>query len=106
MTCQRCLEEMKFPVEVPISLVIVETLTEMELLPEDVDPLLAEERAIKPLDLLEDEMLLALPAVPMHDPESCPAARRGGAQSNRDSTGEDPGNAKGPFAQLAELKRK
>jgi uncharacterized protein len=55
--------------------------------------------------VLEDELLMALPLVPMH--EECPVAPRLQAGDLRDSdaTGE-PGENPNPFAALAQLKTK
>ncbi len=105
LTCQRCLGEVAYPLSGEISLAVIEGLAEMEYLPEDVEPLLLEpgERR-RGLDLVEDELLLALPQIPRHEDEGCAGDLEpessppiGGQGDSRD--GEN------PFARLAELKK-
>jgi methionyl-tRNA formyltransferase len=72
---------------------------EAEALPDAYDPLLLETPLIRPRDLIEDELILAVPAVPRHAEGSCapPAFEAGG----EDALVERPN----PFAALAALKR-
>lgn len=104
LECQRCLEPMAWPVKSDVSLAFVEGFDEAERLPEDLDPQLVEESRVRFRDLIEDELLLALPQVAMHPAEICdaqvnPVIEDGSADTpcpERDN----------PFAALAELKRK
>ena len=41
------------------------------MLPEQYDPLLLDETSIELGSLIEDELTLALPIVPMHEPDEC-----------------------------------
>jgi len=71
LRCQRCLETMRFEVDTDETLVLAATLAEIDAEPADAsapDRLLAgEEMQVR--DLLEDELILALPYAPRH--ESC-----------------------------------
>jgi len=101
LECQRCLEPMVFAATAAISLALVESLDEVELLPDEYDPLLVESGSIKPFDLLEDELLLALPQVPVHLDGSCSAfASADGRPADGRSS-----RPRNPFAVLAKLKR-
>ena len=98
LECQRCLQPMVFTAAARILVALVESLDEVELLPEEYDPLLVENESIKPLDLLEDELLLTLPQVPMHSHGACTVF------GCRDREG-DGSRTRNPFAALAKLKR-
>ena len=71
LECQRCLGPLHYPVQSNVDLTVIEVLDEIERLPEESDPLLAEEGRIRPMDLVEDELLLSLPQVPRHNPDAC-----------------------------------
>ncbi len=102
LQCQRCLETLELPVDREISLALVEGLDEARALPDRYEPLLLEEARIRPLDLLEDELLLALPQVPRHRPEACtPRVEQTESLAARQQAAPD-----NPFAVLAKLKQK
>jgi len=73
LRCQRCLEPMQFDVDTDETLVLAATQAEIDADPADADSpdrlLAAEEVAVR--DLLEDELILALPYAPRH--EECEA---------------------------------
>jgi len=99
LRCQRCLESLDHRVDTVVSLGLVSSIDEERGLPEPYDPLLVGDGPIRPRDLIEDEMLLALPQVPMHDPGVCATGEHevDSAPARVDSAG--------PFAALAGLKR-
>jgi uncharacterized protein len=102
LTCQRCLGAMELEVKASIDLALVSGLDECRLLPEDLDPLLVTQESIRLPDLIEDELLLALPQIPMHEPGEC-ASDEGLAAAN--DAPEDSGRMH-PFAILGALQRK
>ncbi|MGB7550298.1 MAG: YceD family protein, partial [Chromatiaceae bacterium] len=71
LTCQRCLGALTWDVNAPLELALISGLDEARLLPEELDPLLVSEASIRLLDLIEDELLLALPQIAMHEPGEC-----------------------------------
>lgn len=74
LVCQRCLEPMDFDIAVEAKLGLVENTGAEALLPEDHEAVLLEEGRFNPAQLLEDELLMALPLVPRHEkPEECGA---------------------------------
>lgn len=77
LVCQRCLDPMDFEARDESKLGLVETAASEALLPEDFEAVLLEEERFNPAQLLEDELLMALPLVPKHDdPAQCgPLAR-------------------------------
>lgn len=102
MTCQRCLSEARIPVEVEQSYRFV--ATEDEALDEDEDSeedILVLSRDFDVLELLEDELIMALPPIPKH--EQCPQAPSFEAVDADFSADED--SKPNPFAVLQKLKR-
>ena len=70
-------------------------------LPPDCEPLLvAEDGRLNPADVIEDELLLALPLIPVNPDSSLPDEVTG---HDPDSAGE--GHSESPFAVLRELKK-
>jgi uncharacterized protein len=106
LQCQRCLDFVVFRADRSIRLVVVEGLDEAEMLPAAVDPLLIEEETRIGLhDLLEDELLLAMPQVARHkDGECTPVAQQVAVEP--ELVDEETAESANRFAELAELKRK
>ena len=103
-TCQRCLQPAVEDLVVDNSFFFVDGEEEAARLDEEGDEdVLALPRALKLLDLLEDELILALPIVPRHTVCPDPLAYDPGVAAAEDSAQtEAPAH---PFAALAGLKR-
>jgi uncharacterized protein len=105
LTCQRCMGVVETPVEVDqwYRFVASEDIAMAEDDQSEED-LLVMEPQFDLLAVLEDELLMALPLVPMH--EQCPVAPKLQA-GETDVAGEpDSGKKPNPFAVLAQLKVK
>jgi uncharacterized protein len=106
LTCQRCMGVVETPVEVDQRYRFVASediaMAEDDQAEED---LLVMEPQFNLLAVLEDELLMALPLVPMH--EECPVAPKlqAGDVEAPDAAGE-PAGKPNPFAVLAQLKNK
>jgi len=101
LVCQRSLEIYLEPVVRHSVLAVVAGPAEEDLVPEHYEPVLAEQGRLAILDLVEDELLLALPQVPRN-----PALRA--VQHSTDAAAESGGNAaeertQRPFEGLADL---
>jgi len=106
--CQRCLGALSYPVDLSLDLAAIEVAAEAERLPEEIEPVQVEEGVIRLLDMVEDELILAIPQVPMHGEGDC--------ETDMSTLGEsyDPGFGAGtnsddeladnPFAVLSKLK--
>ncbi|TAN52769.1 MAG: hypothetical protein EPN21_03175 [Methylococcaceae bacterium] len=67
LQCQCCLESLTWQVDAPINLGVVSSLDEANLLEEPYEPLLLTDSAqVCLLDIIEDEVILALPIIPQH----------------------------------------
>lgn len=74
LICQRCLGLLRLPLSVTVSLGLVRNEAEADQLPEEYEPLLIPEGGVVIAELVEDELLLALPQIPRHDnPRECEA---------------------------------
>jgi uncharacterized protein len=69
LICQRSLEPYREKVKRRSWLVVIEDVAEQELIPEIYEPVLVENRRMALLDIVEEELLLAIPPVP-RSPES------------------------------------
>ncbi len=98
LECQCCLGVLLWPVRSRLRLGVVRSLAEADLLPESYEPLLVEEDTIPLADIVQDEVLLALPSVPQHG--RCEPA----ALVRQEAVPENP-KRPNPFAILAELKK-
>jgi len=95
MQCQRCLSEMKFILDNPISISVIKNGNEVELINSDFEPILVNEEKIILLDLIEDEVILGLPIAPLHSQDACSVK----GQSNHHFVKKE-----NPFAELSKLK--
>ena len=99
--CQRCLEPMPIRVESEVRLGFVSGNEEEARLSPGFDPLVAvEDEAVSLTDLVEDELILAIPAVPIHPGSVCAIADAYSAAAL------PPEEGKNPFAVLADMKTK
>ena len=67
LVCQRCLEKVTVPVQSDISLAIVWDEEQAQALPEYLDPWIVGEGSADLFEMIEEEMLLSLPAVAYHE---------------------------------------
>ncbi len=98
MVCQRCLEPVRLPVHSECDYAVVNEGASSRHLPKGYEVLEAGEDPLDLLALVEDELLLALPIVPLHDPNDCQTP--GSPQPQ-----EEPVERSSPFSVLAQLKR-
>ncbi|MQY50889.1 DUF177 domain-containing protein [Rhodocyclus tenuis] len=91
--CQRCLESMRYPLELRnlLELVSREVDLSQEEVEDDSKDLLPAQRELDVVALIEDEIILALPLAPRHESCTPPALGQGA-------------NSVSPFAALTALK--
>ena len=71
MICQRCMKPMPVHAEADVSLGIVSSDERAALLPESFEALIVEEEPIALASIIEDELILALPIVALHEDQAC-----------------------------------
>jgi uncharacterized protein len=99
LVCQRCLETMQVRVEATTEVGLIATESDASRVPEELEPVLAPEGRISVGELVEEELLLTLPIVPLHaEGDACEVAPSAPlAQAGREE------ETQKPFEQLAEL---
>jgi len=65
---------MALKIERTVYLGILDRQDESLQLPDDCEPLILDEQSVSLHDLIEDEVLLAMPISPMHETDECTAA--------------------------------
>lgn len=109
MTCQRCMDSMDYSLAGPLTIAVSEEDEEVEGLPEgcelvsllDADELGTSLDEVCLLPLVEDELLLRIPLVPMHgEGVTCEVRTRTGESSD---TAEPGAEITRPFSALANL---
>ena len=100
LKCQRCLENMILPLDVKFRLALIRDKDAINDLPDWYEPLLVSAEPAIIAEILSDEVLLALPIVPLHGVmDECQ-----GLVKNYQPPAE--AQRENPFAALAELKQK
>ena len=102
LLCQRCLEQVVVPIDSECDVGFVTSDEAAKQLPRHYEPVIVGDEPLDLHALIEDELLLALPAVPMHPQQTCqhpPGYRPETAELEEKS--EKPN----PFSVLAKLKR-
>jgi len=103
--CQRCLDEMDFGLEVSPRLMFMRAGDNPALLELEAD-VMAVDKPLLLSSVVEDELLLAMPMVPLHDLNKCPGkVHVAGAASPAKESVKVEKVKKNPFSVLSELKR-
>ena len=69
LVCQRCMNNMQYPLTESFDLMLVENEAELALVPETHEPWIANALHLDVLELIEEQLLLALPLIPKHAAE-------------------------------------
>ena len=101
MMCQRCTEEMVWPVNSKFCLGMVSKEISIDELPEQYEPYLVESVPVLLQDVIEDELLLVFPQIPKHELEECPARSYVSTDSDEPQVNES--DTHQPFAGLSDL---
>ena len=97
LACQRCLGVVRYEVSERSHVLLIGTEPEADRTPAGMDTVLAPDGRVSVQDLVEEELLLSVPAVPLHaSPEEC-VARPAQAEPAEEST------VQRPFERLGEL---
>lgn len=102
LVCQRCLGEVEFELEVPLRVALLRVGQTDDELPDDLDPVTIDDEPFRPLDLIEDEILLAIPPVVRHAAGLCSAPADPGVI---EPGGDLQSGRPNPFAVLANPRR-
>lgn len=104
VTCQRCMQPMQLSLNCDVSLGLISEEAQADRLPEGYEPLLVEDGKMSLPAILEDELLLAMPLVAMHDYDCSDYMQQ---QKQQQAVEEDQMNAEkeknNPFSVLKDL---
>ena len=100
LKCQSCLQAVEWSVDSTVKLGIVSSIDQANRLPDDYEPLLVEQDSMLLRDVIEDELLLSLPAYPKHE-HSCFVSNLNDKTTPAHDT---PSSRENPFSILAKLK--
>ena len=108
VVCQRCMQAMRWPIKVEARIALVSDYSAADRVPEGLEVFLVEVDSVSVRDLVDEEILLALPNVARHaEGSDCAAAelRLPGQEVDLEEAAD--AQVQKPFAQLGELlKRK
>ncbi|MBV1870090.1 MAG: DUF177 domain-containing protein [Gammaproteobacteria bacterium] len=103
VVCQRCLGTIPVLLDTPISWAfIVNEETSCDV-PRAYDVIVVEEESVSLYDLVEDELILALPPIPMHAEGQCAAPNYVSPNEEQIERSEE---KKNPFEVLSEIRKK
>jgi uncharacterized protein len=108
VVCQRCMQPMRWPVRVKSRIALVSDYDAADRVPEGLEVFLVEADSVSVRDLVDEEIMLALPNVARHEEGSECARREVRLPGQPDEPeGHADTQVQKPFAQLGELlKRK
>src|SRR5690349_6253778 len=75
VVCQRCMQPMRWPIDVKSRVALVSDYDAADRVPEGTEVFLVEGDSVSVRDLVDEEVMLALPHVPRHDEGSECAGR-------------------------------
>lgn len=101
--CQRCLGPMRLKLAAEVHLAMVWSEEEIAALPKHYDGIVVDEEPSDLFELIEDELLLALPFAPRHEPGECTAGMEASAVTE-EARKDDAATKENPFAVLGQYK--
>lgn len=102
LICQRCLEQVTLALDAECDVGFVGSDEAAKNLPRHYEPVILDDEALDLHELIEDELLLALPAVPMHPMGTC---QHPPGYEPDEAEPEEEAEKPNPFSVLAKLKR-
>ncbi|PIE44360.1 MAG: hypothetical protein CSA50_00590 [Gammaproteobacteria bacterium] len=104
LECQRCLGDLSYKLKAEIGLAIVFSDDNAKNLPREYDPYLVDGYDLNIAEMVEEEILLALPTFAYHEPGECSVDYKADDEDDRSS--DQLAEKSNPFNVLSELKVK
>ncbi len=102
LVCQRCLEPMHIDLDTSLALGFARSAAGLEQIPSELEAVRVEGGQVNLLELLEDEIMLALPQIPRHSENECPLQHKPESVNSESHRSQEREN---PFSVLAGLKK-
>lgn len=108
VVCERCLQPFEQPIQSDFALCVVASDEAARNIPHEYDPLILSDQFVDLVDIVEDEVLLALPMFSYHPEGECnPGPMSFGEDEQAEETAAESSEKKpNPFAVLSTLKLK
>jgi uncharacterized protein len=104
LLCQRCMEPMDWSLELQLALAFIRPDVDEAGIPGPYEPYVVESVPLRLSDMIEDEIILALPSIPRHELAQCPANEwLQEDESAATETAADDEQRQSPFSALADL---
>lgn len=104
LECQRSLETFEYPLAVDVRLGMIDKESDEAGLPAGFEPLLLEKGTLQPMQVIEDELLLAMPPFPVK-PGIESELKTWDGNSWTTAQPDETGSTENPFAALRDLKK-
>jgi uncharacterized protein len=104
LVCQRCLEPFEAAVHAEVQVALVATEADADRVPGDYEPVQTQDGWFDLFEMVEDEVLLALPLVPMHESAAGCAKARTEETQDEAPTASEPVHR--PFGDLRALMKR
>jgi len=102
LRCDRCMQSMPYDLNTRFEMALVASEAQARPVPEDMEYLVMEAREVNLPELLEDELILALPLVPMHEYDCSDYLNRQKTEQEN-ARQEDYPDKQNPFSVLKDL---
>ena len=104
MTCQRCMQPMSYTLQTQLNLALIKDDAQADALADEFEPLLLEAEEMNLPTVIEDELLLALPLVLVHEHDCSDFLQQQAQQQIEDAAKAAEQKVKSnPFAVLKDL---
>lgn len=104
LVCQRCMQPVLYDVDADLSIGFVYDEEHAKSLPAEYDPVVMTDGEVVLANMVEEELILALPVVAYHDESGCNPIALKYASSTDEATDDE--QKPNPFSILAQLKAK
>jgi len=106
LMCQRCLKQMDFTIDADLLIAFVASEFDGDKLGGEYEPYIVTDTPIMLSDIIEDELLLTLPAIPKHENTQCSEPLTHLTQTESDTDFSEKENGKpNPFSVLKDLNK-
>ncbi len=105
LSCQRCLEPVSRRLDAPIDMRVLASDAEAREFADAFDSFVSSEESVAVVDLIEDDLILALPSQVCEAYDACPNGPEVNYPVDAETTSAEPARPN-PFAALAELKKR
>jgi uncharacterized protein len=107
LECQRCMQEMEVRIDTSARVALIPSDADANRVPEDLEPMLAPGGRTSVREIVEEELMLFLPIVPLHGDSAAGSQTCAASSPGPEAAAGSPDPTHRPFERLQELlKRK